>query len=246
MSKGTATFGEILVSKLEAFNPLTEDDKTALLAIDVEPRRFRAGNDLVLEGDAPGGVFVIVEGFACRYKVSVRGVRQIIAYLLPGDFCDLDILLLSSMDHSIGTLSECRVAQLPSKTVHDLSNHAGLVRAFRKATLIETANAREWLVNLGGRSAVARVAHLFCELHARLQVVGLADNHSFDLPLTQVDLADAMGMSIVHMNRSLKELRSAGFINLKRSRLTICNPQGLTAFARFKSNYLHFDEKVAA
>ena len=236
----------LLVRRLETLSCLRDEDKSALLGIRAEICRVEAGKDLVVEGAPPEGVFVIVKGFACRYQLSTCGTRHITAYLLPGDFCDLDVLLLARMDHSIGALSTCTVAKLAPTTVQDLLQRPALVRALRLATLAETANLRDWLVNVGTRRAVKRVAHLLCGLHVRLRSVGLADHNSFDLPLTQDHLADTMGLSSVHINRSLKELKSAKLIELHRGRVTISDLPKLEAFAQFENKYLHLDERAAA
>ena len=246
MITSATALGHLLVRKLETYGPLADEDKAALLAITAEVRRVEAGKDLVQEGASPESVLVIVEGFACRYQLFPCGSRHITAYLLPGDLSDVDVSLLPSMDHSIGTLSACLVAQLAPAVVQDLLQRPGLAPALRLATLAEIANLREWLVNLGLRRSANRVAHLLCGLLARLRAVGLADHDSFDFPLTQTDLADTMGMSTVHMNRSLQELRSAKLIELRRSRLTICDLPKLKAFAHSENKYLHLDQRAVA
>ena len=235
----------LLIRRLELYGSLSDDDKAVLLGMDAATRTIRAGKDLVLEGAMPESAFVIVEGFACRYQLSCCGSRQITAYLLPGDFCDLDALLLSRMDHCVGALSSCTLAQLTPATVQELLKRPAIARALRLATLAETANLREWLVNLGTRRAPSRVAHLICGLLVRLRAVGLADFDSFDFPLTQVDLADTLGMSTVHMNRSLQDLRSAQLIELCRNRLTIPNSAKLEAFARSRVKFPHLERTAA-
>ena len=245
MTEVASAAARLLLMRLEVFGRLPDDDKTTLLSANTETRRIQAGKDFVLEGASPQGVFVIEEGFACRYHLSLCGSRHITAYLLPGDFCDLDVLLLSRMDHSIGALSTCTVAQIAPSIVQDLLGRPALARALRLATLAETANLREWLVNVGTRRAPARVAHLLCGLLARLRSVGLADLDSFNLPLTQTDLADTMGMSTVHMNRSLQELRNAQLIELRQSRLTILDKSRLEAFAHFEANFPNLERTAA-
>ena len=239
--------GNPFVRKLEGFAALSDADRAMLERISANPRYVAPGTDLAREGDKPDGVFLVMEGMACRHKVRANGQRQIMAYLVPGDACDLDVALLEEMDHTITTLSACKVVRIPPETVTDLlGNHPRIARALRMGTLVDEATLREWLVNVGCRSAAERMAHLFCELLLRLRAVGLADNDSFDLPLTQVDLADTTGLSNVHVNRTLQELRRQGLIELKGKRLRILDLPRLRALAEFKPNYLHLKDRTAA
>ena len=236
-----------LVRKLEGFTALSDTDRALLERISAEARLFGPRVDLVREGDKPDGVLLVMEGIACRHKHRGNGARQIMAYLLPGDLGDLDVALLKKMDHTITTLSTCKVVRIAPETVADiLQHHPAVARALRMSTLVDEATLREWLVNVGCRSAIERIAHLFCELLVRLQVVGLATDNSYTLPLTQLDLADTTGMSNVHVNRSLQELRRQGLIELKGGRLTILNLPRLRAAAEFKANYLHLGDQAAA
>jgi CRP-like cAMP-binding protein len=169
------------------------------------------------------------------------------AYLVPGDLCDLDVALLDTMDHTISTLSACEVVRLAPETVADLlDNHPQIARALRKAQLVDEATLREWLVNVGRRSTAERMAHLFCELLLRLQAVGCASEDTYALPLTQIDLADTLGITSVHVNRTLQDFRRAGLIDLKRRRLKILDLPRLRALAEFRPNYLHQRGQAAA
>ncbi|TXM70163.1 helix-turn-helix domain-containing protein [Methylobacterium sp. WL120] len=247
LSKAATGWNNPLVRKLKGFAPLSEADMAVLERISAPSRIVPSQTDLVREGDAPEGVFLILEGIACRHKVRATGARQITAYLVPGDFCDLDVALLDKMDHAITTLSACRVVRIAPETVAEvMEHHPQIARAFRVSTLVDEATLREWLVNVGSRSALERLAHLLCELRVRLQVVGLVENNSFDLPLTQEVLADTTGLSNVHLNRTLQELRRRGLIELRYRRLTILDLPRLKALAEFKANYLHLGERVAA
>ena len=239
--------GNPLVRKLDGFVSLSDADKALLERISAPSRIVPSQTDLVREGDAPEGVFLILEGIACRHKVRATGARQITAYLVPGDLCDLDVALLDTMDHTITTLSPCRVVLIPPKTVAEvMEHHLQIARALRMTTLVDEATLREWLVNVGGRSGMERLAHLFCELRVRMQAVGLVEDDSFDLPVTQMDLADTTGLSSVHLNRTLQELRRQGLIEFRRRRLTILDLPRLRALAEFKANYLHLGERAAA
>ncbi|MER2249688.1 helix-turn-helix domain-containing protein [Methylorubrum podarium] len=235
-----------LIRKLESFTPLSDEDRRLLQKICVNQRLVPPHTDLSQEGDKPDDVFVVLSGLACRHKLRTNGARQILAYLLPGDPCDLDVALLGTMDHTITTLSACKVVRLAPDVVTDLlAHHPRIARALRKNTLVDEATLREWLMNLGRRSSVERLAHLFCELLLRLRAVGLAPEDSYALPLTQVDLADTTGITSVHVNRSLKELRQRGLIELRGGRLKILDYARLRTLAEFRANYLHLGDRVA-
>ena len=236
-----------LIRKLGGFVSLSDVDRTTLAQISAEARHVASGTDLVREGDAPDGVFLVMKGIACRHKLRANGARQIMAYLVPGDACDLDVALLDEMDHTITTLSACEIVRLAPKTVADLlANHPQIARGLRKSQLVDEATLREWLVNVGRRSAVERLAHLLCELLLRLQVVGCASENAYELPVTQVDLADTTGLTSVHVNRSLRELRRQGLIELGGGRVKILDLPRLRALAEFRSDYLHLGEQAAA
>ncbi|GJD93164.1 Transcriptional activatory protein AadR [Methylobacterium iners] len=236
-----------LVRKLAGFCGLSDLDQGLLEKITAKPRLVEARTDLIREGDVPDSVFLILEGFACRYKLRASGARHITAYLLPGDLGDVDVGLLPRMDHAIGTLSPCRVVRLDPPVIEDLlQNHPRIARALRIGTLVDEATLREWLVNVGCRSALERIAHLLCELLLRLQVVGLASADSYTMSLTQLDLADTTGLSTVQVNRSLQKLRRQELIELRSKSLRILDLPGLKAVAEFKPNYLHLAECSAA
>lgn len=236
-----------LIRKLEAFAPLSDEDRALLERVGAEPYAVVAGTDLVREGDRPDGVYLVMEGMACRHKRLESGARQIMAYLVPGDLCDLDVALLRRMDHTISTLSACRVVRLAPDTVADiLAHHPAVARGLRIGTLVDEATLREWLLNVGRRSPTQRLAHLFCEVFERLAVVGRVRNHSFDLPLTTADLADTTGLSTVQVTRSMQELRGQGLIEPKDGTLTLLDMPRLRALAGFRADYLHLGDATAA
>lgn len=232
----------LLRRKLERFAVLTVDDKAQLEQLVRPIESAKANTDLIREGDKPTEVFLIVEGVACRYKLTREGDRQIMAYMIPGDLCDMHAIVLKAMDHTIGTLSPCRFVRIPPATILALLENPRLARALMCATLVDTAVLREWLVNVGQRSAEERVAHLFCELLLRMRVVGLAtDSNSYALPITQNELADTMGITDVHMNRVLQKLRERGLITFKAKAIVILDIDKLNDFSGFNPNYLHLD-----
>jgi CRP-like cAMP-binding protein len=233
-----------LIKKLQHGADLTDRDRQVLEKVISEPRIIDPRQDIIHEGDRPENVHLILEGFACRYKLLPGGERQIMAYLVPGDFCDLHVSILGEMDHSIATLSRCKVVHIPCRAIEDITeNHGRINRALWWATLVDEATLREWLVNMGRRPADKQLAHLLCELLVRLQAVGLATENSYEFPVTQAELADTLGISTVHVNRMLQQLRKDGLLTLEGNRLTITNVDGLKGFAEFNPNYLHLTRR---
>ena len=161
------------------------------------------------------------------------------AYLVPGDFCDQHVFILKTMDHSIATLSTCKVVNIPRSRILEMLENPRLARALWWATLVDEATLREWLVNIGARPAERRVAHLLCELLVRLGIVGLSTGDKYELPITQNELADTVGLSTVHVNRVLQRLRGLELITLKGKNLVILDAAKLIQFSGFNSNYLH-------
>jgi CRP-like cAMP-binding protein len=234
-----------VVRRLNALRRLSESGIAAIKAA-IRERILRAepGTDLSCEGDRPETIRLFLSGWACRYKSLEDGRRQIVNFVLPGDSCDAYMYLLSSMDHSIAALTPVIYSELERGHFEKLiSADLTLAEAFQCETLAAASNQREWAINLGRRDALERVAHLICELFVRLETVGLADGNSFALPVTQMDLADAAGLSTVHLNRTLQELRAKGLITLKERHLNIHDMPALSQLAMFNPNYLHVDRK---
>lgn len=236
-----------LIRKLNRFIDLSEEEKGALAGICTDMRDVRAGTDLIREGDHPDKVFILLDGWAYRYKILADGKRQILAFLIPGDLCDIHIFILARMDHSIATLGAARIATIPpERLIEVMDRHRNIERALWWATLVDEAVLREWLVNMGQRDAYHRIAHLFCELWLRMQAVELTGKGSISLPITQTELADAMGLTPVHVNRTLQRLRAEGLITLDARQLTIPDPARLAAISGFEPNYLHLDRDRGA
>jgi len=233
-----------VASRLEAFTRLSADDRAALAQVSrnvrfVEPRR-----DLVSEGDRPRLVHLVLDGWGCQYKSLPDGKRQIVGFFVPGDFCDLNIYILKAMDHSIGAITRLKVAMITPDEMHALTaDRPRITQALWWHELVTTAIQREWTVNLGQRSAYERLGHLLVELYLRLKTVGRADDGRCDFPLTQNDLADATGLTAVHVNRTLQELRSDRLIELERKQLQILDLERMMDVAMFNPNYLHLDHE---
>ena len=233
------------IQKLEHGCDLTDDDRVQIQRATAHPVPIAKGHTLIHEGDVPKNVHVFLEGFACRYKQMDNGKRQITAYLLPGDLCDLHVNILREMDHSIGTLTPCKVARVPPETIEWLmSSSPRINRALWWATLTDVSTCRAWMTSMGQQTGERQIGHLLCELLARLQAVGWADNNSYELPLTQREFGDTLGMSAVHINRSLQILRKQGLITWNDGRLTVVDAEKLKEFADFTPNYLHLKTYV--
>lgn len=232
-----------LIRKLERFTTLSVDDKRALERVaSTKVRHLGPHQDIIHEGDRPKHINLILDGFACRYKMLEDGRRQIVSFFIPGDICDARVFILKQMDHSIGTLSPARVAEIPSDAFVAMTDESPrIARAFWWNTLVEEAISREWTLNVGQRTAYERMAHILCEFFIRLEAVGLAEGERCELPMTQAELADALGLSTVHVNRTLQELRGDGLITLRGKILIIHNQERLQAAALFRPNYLHLD-----
>lgn len=235
-----------LIRKLESIAPLAPKEKAALLRLPLRLKAVAADQDIVREGDRPSDCCLLVEGFACRYNVTAQGKRQILSFHISGDLIDLQGLHLSAMDHSVGTLVPCKLAFIQHDDLHALMHdHPRLGTVFWRDTLIDAAVFRQWVVNVGRRPAQARMAHLLCELLVRLRTVELVQDHAFDLPITQVELADALGISNVHVNRVLQDLRGAGLIFLHGKTLKVLDWQGLKTVGEFDPTYLHLVKREA-
>ena len=232
-----------LILKMEQFVQLSFEEKHALvLATSDGVRQIAARGDIIREGDRPQTLNLVLSGWACRYKHLEDGRRQIISFVLPGDICDSHVFVLRQMDHSIGSLTPVTYAQLPRRRVEEITaRYPRINQAFWWDALVTAAIQREWTVSLGQRHALERMAHLMCEIFLRLRGVGLTEGNSCDLPLTQAGLADAMGLSVVHVNRTLQELRAMKLIVLKGRTLTIPHLAALQDAAQFNPNYLHLD-----
>ena len=203
---------------------------------DVAPR-----TDLVREGDRPEECCVLLDGFAIRYKLAITGDRRIIGFHVPGDVPDLQSLHLARMDHTLASLTAIRAGFIAHRVLHELNlRHPRIAGALWRATLVDASIFREWIVNLGHRDAISRTAHFLCEMQFRLQAVGLANGGGIELPITQSDLADTLGMSAVHMNRTVQELRARRLIE-DQGRTFVCKDwDALRSLGEFNPDYLHY------
>lgn len=232
-----------LVTKLSRFIEFDDRDIAAIERLTCHPRRMKSGEGLIDEGTKPSNVFLLLEGWGYRYSILKNGNRQIFGYLLPGDLCDVHVFMLDKMDHSIGLLSDAKVVKIPADEMLDIiGTYPRIERALWIATLVDESTLRQWIVNIGQRQAFERIGYLFCELWFRMRSVGLvSDKDQFDLPLTQTELADTLGLTSVHINRMLSRLREQALITLGKGRLTILDPERLAAACGFTGSYLRLE-----
>lgn len=234
---------DTLLSRLSNFVELSTVERNAVrAAFGRNIHAHRARTHIIHRGDDPTHVHLFLDGWAYRYKVLDDGRRQILGFLVPGDLCDINVFILKRMDHAIETLTTGSVAAVSRESLGELtSTFPKIMKAMWWDTLVSHAIQREWLLNLGQRMAPERIAHLLCELFVRLRCVGLTDGARCDFPLTQIDLADATGLSAVHVNRSLQQLRASDLIEWKGRTLHIPDFAILAKFAQFNADYLHLE-----
>jgi len=236
----------VLIRKLESIATLSDEERQAIQSLPVRTRVLQPRQDIVRDGDKPSQCCLLLDGWACRYKLLSEGRRQIFSFHVPGDIPDLQSLHLHTMDHSLGTLTEATVAFIPHESLLELiARFPGLAALLWRDTLIDAAIFREWMVGLGRRSAYERIAHVFCEMYLKLQAVGLAGSYRCPLPITQIDLGDALGLSNVHVNRVLQAMRGKALITLRDSTLIIEAWDELNRVSEFDPTYLHLEKRAA-
>lgn len=234
-----------MVRKLETRALLDDGDRQALLDLKFVDRTYEPASYLTREGENAQYCALIIEGFAFRQKLGRNGERQIMSFHVPGDFVDLEGSLLRRADHNVQMLTRCRMAEIPVREIHALiDKHPRVARALWVDTLIDASIYREWIMNLGRRPAKQRLAHLYCELAKRLKLAGLGDENGYVMPLTQEQLADATGLTPVHVNRSLKALEADGLIQREGRFVSIPDWQRLRQACDFRELYLHLDQAV--
>lgn len=185
---------------------------------------------------------MLLDGWMCRYKDLTNGQRQITELHVPGDFVDLHSFTLKRLDHNIMALTPCRIGVVPHERLRAMSEaHAHLTRLYWFTTNIDAAIHREWELCLGRRSAIGRIAHILCEMRARLDLVGLTDESRFAFPLTQLELSEATGLTPVHVNRMLKELREREIAEIRHGDARVYDQSALEALADFNPTYLYLN-----
>jgi CRP-like cAMP-binding protein len=236
------------LEQLELLAVFGDEDRRAVLALPHRVKRIDAGSYLVREGDLPKQCAILVEGFAYRQKLTGTGSRQIMAVSIPGDAVDLQNIFLEISDHSVQLLTQATVADIPRDALQQLARTRLTVgTAIMAVTLVEASILREWVVNVGRRDSRARIAHILCEFAVRLEARGLASEGGFELPMTQEQLADATGLTSVHVNRVLKSLEADGLISRRRRQIHFENWRALQDVGDFSRRYLHIaDHDIVA
>lgn len=231
------------IRRLSRFASFSPEDQRALEDASAVTRRFAIHDDVQKLGDPAERVCVILEGIACQYRLLPDGRRQILAYLFAGDMCDPRQLLLAHVDYSMCLVWPAEVVMLSAGSMQRLARHPNVDVALARYASMQQAITREWLVNVGHRTAFERVAHLLCETHVRLEAVGLTRDFAFELPLTQAELGDTLALSAVHVNRTLMELRRLKLVTFQNRHVAIHDYAALQAAAGFDPSYLQMNEQ---
>jgi len=233
-----------LLLKLRARDLVGAEEEDVLRASVSELHEHPAGRTIVRTGTTLSASTLLVEGIVCRYKDLADGQRQIMELHVAGDFVDLHGFLLKRLDHNVGTMTAVKVASVPHDALRGITEtHPHLGRMLWFSTLLDAAIHREKILSIGRRSALARIAHIFCELLVRLRMVGLASDTGYALPLTQADLADVTGLTSVHVNRMLKKLRDDKVLTFRGGMVTIGDWEQLQRVAEFDPTYLHLERR---
>jgi len=235
---------ELFIRKTERRDRLTAEEQAALKQAVSQVVELPARKILAREKAEQTNSTVLLDGFVCRYKDLPDGQRQILGINVPGDFFDLHSFMLKHLDHNIAAISSIRIAVVPHERLRAITEtFPHLARMLWFNTLLDGAAHREWILSVGRRSAIARLSHLFCELLVRLEVVGLAEGSGYALPITQVDLADSTGLTPVHVNRMLRQLRDMSVLSFRDGRVVIHDLDRLYQVAAFDPDYLYLDQR---
>jgi CRP-like cAMP-binding protein len=229
-----------MVRKLQRWQPLDEEDQAALLALPHVLRTLSAAQYVVWDGDRPQNSCLLLSGFAIRHKIAAGGARQILSVHMRGDVIDLQNSLLGVADHNVQMLTAGEVAMIPSEAIVEIASARPAVGfALWLETLVDGAIFREWIVNVGRRDARTRVAHLLCEFALRLEVAGLGKRTDYEMPMTQEQLSDAVGLTSVHVNRTLMGLGADHLISRTHRNISVVDWDALAKVGDFDPRYLH-------
>ena len=232
------------LKKLRKRTEISPEEERVLRSLIVETRRVPADRILIRAGEELTNSVFLLDGWMARSKDMATGERQVTELHITGDFPDLHGFTLKRLDHDIVTLSECTIGLVPHERLLEVTrDYPHLTRVFWFSTNVDAAITRELALSLGQRSAIARMAHLFCELYVRLDVVGRTKENRYEFPLTQRELSECLGLTVVHVNRTLQELRRKGLVEFENRHLTILDRLGLEGIAEFDPNYLYLERR---
>ncbi|MDQ8729180.1 Crp/Fnr family transcriptional regulator [Bradyrhizobium sp. LHD-71] len=231
---------EALIKKLRVSNDLNDEDIRALESLPIAGKSYAPQQRIVVEGDRPTECCLIIDGYAYRSKTTGAGLRQVLSIHVAGEIPDLQSLHLHVMDHDLTALTGCTLGFIPHEYILDLcARHPGTAAALWRETLVDAAIFREWMINIGRRTATERMAHLLMELWERLEPIGRTHEDSFELPVTQSDLADCLGLTPVHINRVLRQLRNEKLLEIVRREFKLLDRPKLKELGQFDPTYLH-------
>lgn len=237
----------LFVRKLNQRVALGSDDKQLLLNLPHSSRELKASATIVREGEVPGPCAILIHGFAFRHKIARDGTRQIVSLQIPGDALDMQHLFLDCADHNVQAMTDVSLAMVPRTALRAVALQSpSIAHAFAVSNLVEASIFREWLLNIGRRDALQRVAHLLCELATRLEGQDLVGEYGFELPMSQEQIGDATGLTAVHVNRTLKRLVDQGLLVRAKRIIRIPNLTALKRVAGFNPLYLHLAQQNAA
>ena len=233
-----------LVKKLRLRDEVSDREAGVLRSAISDVQKFPAGKTLVRIGATVTQSTLLIDGMISRFKDLTDGQRQIMEVHVAGDFVDLHGFLLKRLDHNVGALTPVTVGFVPHETLTSITaEEPHLSRMLWLSTLMDASIQREQITSMGRRPALARIGHLLCELCMRFEVIGLAEKRSFALPLTQLDLADATGLTSIHVNRMLRQLREQKLVTFRNGRVEIHDWEGLRAASDFDPTYLHLERR---
>ena len=230
------------LEKLRRRIEISTEEVRAIRNAVAETRRVPADQILIPNGQELNSSLLLLDGWLARSKDLAGGERQVSQLHVAGDFADLHSFTLKRLDHDVMTLSDCIIGVVPHERLQDVTERfPQIARYYWFSTNVDAAITRELALSLGQRSAISRMAHLFCELHLRLDAVGKARANGYDFPLTQRELSECLGLTVVHVNRTIQELRRRGLVELENRQLTILDKRGLEGVAEFDPSYLYLD-----
>jgi CRP-like cAMP-binding protein len=238
---------EKMVARLSSRTELSAADRAAILALPHHLRTVEPAAYLVRMGERRRTCPVLLDGLAFRQKTTSEGARQIVSLQVPGDLIDLPNLFLNQSDHNVQVLTRATIAEIPIPALQELAlNHPAIARAMWIDALVDASIAREWIVNVGRRDARSAIAHVLCEFGMRLRNAGLAEDGVYELPMNQEQLGDVVGLTPVHVNRTLKALAAEGLIRRDKRHIAVVDWEALRSVGDFSTLYLHLDQGQTA